>query len=196
MRLLAIISGEYGQRHVENLRAHGPACWHINVCRAPAVLPPVIDYPEDYLPASLPPADLVLSFAEQAGVAELLPDVARLTGPRAVLAPVDNENWLPRGLARQLRGWLEAMGVCCVTPKPLCTLTEHSYLLGRRKRIAYESPQITEFARHFGQPALRLQYSARGTIWLGTATRRSASLRSSQIWARSRMSRRCSRAQS
>ena len=73
-------------------------------------MPPVIDYPEDYLPSSLPPADLILSFAEHKGVAELLPDVCQATGARAVIAAVDNETWLPRGLARQLRGWLAADG--------------------------------------------------------------------------------------
>ena len=46
MRLLAIISGEYGQRHVDNIRSHGPKEWTVDVWRAPAVLPPVIDYPE------------------------------------------------------------------------------------------------------------------------------------------------------
>ena len=51
---------------------------------------------------TLPSADLILAFAEHKGVAELLPDIAAMTGAAAVLAPVDNEAWLPRGLARQL----------------------------------------------------------------------------------------------
>ena len=38
MRILAIISGEYGQRHVDNIRAHGPTDWVIEVWKAPAVL--------------------------------------------------------------------------------------------------------------------------------------------------------------
>ncbi|RME33273.1 MAG: hypothetical protein D6793_09990, partial [Thermoflexia bacterium] len=118
MRILAIITGEYGQRHVENLRAHAPADWEIHVWKAPPSYPPVIDYPEDYLPDDLPPADLVLAFGEHPGVAELVPEVVRMTGAKAVIAPVDREEWLPRGLARQLRGWLAQMGVACVTPKP------------------------------------------------------------------------------
>lgn len=156
LRILAIISGEYGQRHVANLQDHGPDEWTIEVWRAPLVLPPIVDYPEDYVPDTLPPADLVLSFAEHKGVAELLPDVARITGARAVIAAVDNEAWLPRGLARQVRGWLEEMGVTCVTPKPLCSLSETHYSLTRRQRVAYEEPHIAEFARYFGQPELRL----------------------------------------
>ncbi len=156
MRLLAIISGEYGQRHVNNIRTHGPSTWTVETWQAPAVLPPVVDYPEDHLPDSFPPADLILSFAELPGVAELLPDIAQMTGAKAVLAPVDNESWLPRGLARQLRGWLQDIGVVCATPKPLCSLTEKDYLTARRKRIEYDNPWLAAFARHFGQPDLRI----------------------------------------
>jgi len=55
--------------------------------QAPAVLPAVIDDPEAYLPEALPPADLILSFAEHKGVAELLPDIARRTAAKAVVIP-------------------------------------------------------------------------------------------------------------
>jgi hypothetical protein len=154
MRILAIISGEYGARHVENIRAHGPSSWAVEVWRAPAVFPPVIDYPEDYLPSELPQAELILSFGEQRGIAELLPEIAQMTGARAVIAPVDNEAWLPRGLARQLRGWLEKINVACVTPKPLCLLTENDFGVTRRQRITYENLLIAEFAHYFGQPEL------------------------------------------
>jgi hypothetical protein len=157
MRILAIVSGEYGRRHVANIRAHAPADWSVEMWQAPAVLPPVIDYPEDYLPDQLPAADLILAFGEHPGIAELIPEIARITGAQAVIAAVDNEAWLPRGLARQLRGWLEDMGVACVTPKPLCALTERDYGTRRRERIAYAHPLIAEFARHFGQPQLRIE---------------------------------------
>lgn len=156
MRLLAVISGEYGRRHVSNIREHGPPEWMVEVWQAPAMLPIIIDYPEDYVPATLPPADLILSFGEQRGIAELLPDIVRVTGARAVIAPVDNEAWLPRGLARQLRGWLHEMGITCVTPKPLCSLLERRYNTARRQWLEYDDPLIAEFARYFGQPKLRL----------------------------------------
>jgi hypothetical protein len=156
MRMLAIISGEYGTRHVANVRAHGPATWSLETWQAPAVLPPVIDYPENYIPASFAPAELLLSFAEHRGVAELIPEIAALCGARSVLAPVDNENWLPRGLARQLRGWLKDMGVFCATPKPLCSLTETEYLATRRERVRYDDPLVAEFARYFGRPELHI----------------------------------------
>ncbi|MFQ6058166.1 MAG: DUF166 domain-containing protein [Anaerolineae bacterium] len=155
MRILAIIQGEYGQRMVDNIRRNGPADWTVEVWKAPPFLPPIIDYPEDFLPPELPPADLILALGEHKGVAELLPDIARMTGAKAVIAPIDNAAWLPKGLANQVRGWLEAMGVAAVFPKPFCSLTEASYNV-RRHRVAYNDPLIAQFARHFGQPELRI----------------------------------------
>lgn len=155
MRILAIISGDYGRRHVENLRATGPSDWQIEVWQAPAVLPPVIDYPEGFLPESMSSADVILAFGQHQGVAELIPEIAKMTGARAVIAPVDREEWLPRGLARQLREWLGGMGVTCVTPKPLCSLTETGYDV-RQHKVAYDDLLIAEVARHYGRPNLRI----------------------------------------
>lgn len=156
MRILVIFNTEYGLRHLANIQAHKPEGWTIQSWRSPTVFPPVIDYPEDYLPEALPQVDLICSFAEQRGVAELLPDIARMTAAQAVLAPIDNEACLPRGLARQLREWLDKMGVACATPKPLCSLTERDYLLARRQRMVYHDERISEFAHYFGKPDLSL----------------------------------------
>jgi len=104
MRILAIISGEYGIRHVANLKAHSPQGWEIvETWKAPAALPLIMDYPEEFLPPSFPACDLILSFAENKSVAELIPDIAKMTGAKGVIVAVDNEVWLPRGLAGQLR---------------------------------------------------------------------------------------------
>jgi hypothetical protein len=157
LNILAIISGEYGLRHVQNIQKHGPKEWKLTIWEAPKVLPPIVDYPEEYLPESFAPADLILSFAEHKGVAELLPDIARMTGARGVVAAVDSEAWLPRGLARQLRGWLERRGVVCVTPKPLCSLTEEDFGVKLKERIAYQNEEIAAFAKYFGQPTLDVE---------------------------------------
>jgi hypothetical protein len=156
MRLLAVISGEYGQRNVRNIRQHCPSQWKVEVWQTSVELPLIIADPAAYVPSTLPPTDLLLSFGEQRGIAELLPEVARVTGARAVIAPVENETWLPGGLARQLRGRLQDRGVVCVTPKPLCSLTGRYYAVGRGHFIEYDNSLIAEFARHFGQPKLRL----------------------------------------
>ena len=174
MRILILFSGEYGQRHIDNIREHGPSDWHISLWKTPASLPPVIDYPEDYLPESLPSTELILSFAEHKGVAELLPDLAQMTGAKSVLVAVDNETWLPTGLRRQLIGWLEKIGVNCVTPKPLCSLTEYDYGITRKERITYDDPIITEFAKHFGKPELEISVDPYSRKIISAKVRRDA----------------------
>jgi hypothetical protein len=174
MRILAVITGDYGVRHVENIRSHAPEGWSIEAWTAPTLLPLIIDYPEDYLPESLPAADLILALAEQKGVAELLPEIAQMAGARAVIAPVDNEAWLPRGLARQLRGWLENEHIACVTPKPFCSLTETHFDVTRREKIAYQDPLIAEFARYFGRPAFGIQVDPETRVVSAVIVRRDA----------------------
>jgi hypothetical protein len=174
MRILAVISGDYGARHVQNISAHGPKEWTIESWNAPTALPLIIDYPEDYLPESLPAVDLILALAEHKGIAELLPEIAEMTSARAVIAPVDNEAWLPRGLARQLRGWLERQEVACVTPKPFCSLTETHYAVTRREKIAYQEPLISEFARHFGRPSFDIQIDPETRLITAAKMRRDA----------------------
>ena len=165
MRILAIISGEYGERHVRNIQERGPDSWQIKTWQAPPVFPPFIDDPEDFLPDQFAPADLILSFAEHKGAAELLPEIAQKTGAKAVLVGVDDESWLPRGLERQLHEWLGAKGVACATPKPLCSLTENTYGVTRHETKEYLSPEITAFALHFGKPELMLEIDPeQGTI--------------------------------
>jgi hypothetical protein len=155
MRILVLKTGEYGQRHIDNLAQHAPAVWLIESWQTPRILPPILDYPEDYLPESLPPADLILSLAEVRGAAEMIPDIAKMTGATAVIAPIDNQAWLPFGLARQLRGWLAQMDVACVTPIPYCSLTETHYNASRLKE-PYDNALIREFARYFGRPAFEV----------------------------------------
>ena len=156
VKILALYNGEYGIRHIDNIRQRMPNEWTLGTWQGPAFLPPVVDYPEDYLPDAYAEYDLLLSFAEVKGVAELIPDIAQMTGAQAVIAAVDNEAWLPRGLAGQLRDWLARMGVACATPKPLCSLTESDYAVSRRKRQVYDSELIAAFARYFGQPEFSL----------------------------------------
>ena len=174
MKILVIYSGEYGQRHIDNLRAHGPTHWQLQTWQAPPVLPPVIDYPEDYLPETFPPSDLILSFAEHKGVAELLPEIAQMSGAKSVLVAVDNETWLPTGLGRQLLGWLARMEVTCVTPKPLCSLTETDYGITRKERVDYDDPRIAEFARYFGKPELEIKVDPQSRKIISAEVKRDA----------------------
>jgi hypothetical protein len=174
MKILAIVSGEYGNRHVQNIKTHGPKDWQIETWQTPPVFPPFIDDPKDLLPDHLPPVDLILSFAEHKGAAELLPEIASMTNAQAVLVAVDDENWLPRGLDRQLHGWLIEMDVACVTPKPLCSLTESTYGVTRHETAAYDNPLIAEFAKYFGKPELTLEIDPESRMITSAEVKRDA----------------------
>lgn len=156
MRILVLKTGDYGQRHIDNMKQNAPSDWTIENWQTPRILPPVLDYPEDYLPDSMPSADLVLSLAEVRGVAEMIPEIAQMSGAKAVIAPIDSQAWLPFGLARQLRDWLAKIDVPCVTPMPFCSLTETHYNALRLKK-SYNDPLISEFAQHFGRPAFQVE---------------------------------------
>ncbi len=155
MRILVIVQGVYGRRIADHIRQRQIPGWTIESWELPKVLPPVIDYPEDYLPDSLPAADLLLSLGEHPGAAELLPDIAQMCGARAALVPIDNQAWLPSGLMHQLAGWLDDIGVPAVFPKPFCSLTETTYNAFRLKET-YDVPPVAEFARHLGRPVYRV----------------------------------------
>lgn len=155
MKILAVVAGEYGRRIAHHVHEYGPKTWTVNEWTAPARYPIVIDEPRDFLPDALPQADLILALGETPGVAELLPDVAKMTGAKALIAPVDRVEWMPKGLTNQLRGWLKEIGVVSVFPKPFCSLTENSYSV-RGQRVEYDNLLIAEFARYFGKPRVNV----------------------------------------
>lgn len=161
MRILALIQGEYGRRIVENIQRHAPE-WPLTVWNAPVLaLDEAMDAPETFVPSDLAPADLILSLGQMPAVAVLLPELAQTTGARAVIAPIDREEWLPSGLARQVAVWLADLGVTAVFPKPFCSLTEWTYNLRSYTR-AYEDSLVAAFARRFGRPELRVQVGPDG----------------------------------
>ena len=102
---------------------------------------------------------LLLALGEHPGVAELLPELARLCDARAMIVPVDNVAWLPPGLMRQLAGWLAEIGVAVVFPKPFCSLTETHYGAYRRQ-VAYDIPLVAECAARFGRPTYTVTVDA------------------------------------
>lgn len=155
LRVLAVTQGLWGKRIAENIRAHAPSEWLVETWAAPHLIPPIVDDPQDFLPLELPEADLVLALGEVPGLAQLVPDIARVTRASAVIAPIDRNVSLPPGLVRQLGGWLEEIGVVVVFPKPFCSLTESTY--NRTPLVTpYQNPLIQRFARHFGRPEFRV----------------------------------------
>lgn len=163
MKILAIREGKYGDRIINNIKERGPEDWSISTWTPPKIIEPVIDEPENYLPESFEEADLILKLGEHSQPAQILPDIAEMTGAKGIIVSADFTHWIPDGLQNQLRKQLDKMGVKIVFPKPLCSLTEES--AGFKESYSpYTSEIIKEFARHFGWPKMSVDLDDEGYI--------------------------------
>lgn len=155
-QLLTLTQSEWGERITENIKQTAPTHWVVNTWKAPRVLPPIIDYPEDFLPESFPPTSVVLALGDTSGLAQLVPDIAQMAGAKAVIAPIDSNESLPPGLVRQLKQWLDNIGVESVFPKPFCSLSETTY---NNKPLVtpYDIELVREFARYYGRPSFVIE---------------------------------------
>ena len=161
MNLLTLHHGLYGQRIADNLRLRSPENWQISELELPKALPLIVDDPEESLPLELLSAALVLHLAETSQAAQLLPGVIKLSGAFAVIAPIDNDTWIPTGLRRQLGRELTAHAV--VFPEPFCALAED--LIAAQPDLQPEQQDVLmAFTRHFGRPRLRVIMSDDETI--------------------------------
>jgi len=147
LRIYAVIQGGYGERIVRNVREHSSPDWEIAVWRAPQSLPPIVEAPEEFLPSDPTEVDLILSLVENRSASQLIPDLAVLTSAQAVIAPVDNRAWLPRGMMRQMEQRLAASSISSAFPIPFCALEVHPG----------QHPLIREFAAHFGRPRVEIE---------------------------------------
>jgi hypothetical protein len=119
-------------------------------------LPPTIDDPTEFLPSSLPRADLVLCLTHQQSAVQLLPEIASMTGAEGVIVAVDDHAALPPGLLNQVNAWLNEIGVTAVFPKPLCSLTRKTFNVGHKISTYFDGP-IAEFVHYFGRPMFRIK---------------------------------------
>lgn len=147
MRILVAIQGHYGQRIADNIGKYGPADWKVYSHTFPQELPAIIDDADEFLPEELPEADLLISLGEHPGVGQMIPDMVKKSGAKAVIAPADNRVWLAPGLAKQIKRKLESMGVAMVYPVPFCTLAEKDS----------QNQYIREFAKYFGRPEVEIE---------------------------------------
>jgi len=157
--IIAITQGQWGERIADNIRRFSPPSWTVQRWSAPRALPSLIDDPEEFLPPSFPKADLILALGDTAGVAQLIPDVVRMSGAKSVIAPIDRNESLPNGLAVQLKRWLTDLSAVAAFPKPFCSLTETSYN-EPPITVQYDDPNIRRFARQFGKPQLKVTVDA------------------------------------
>ncbi len=157
MRVLVATQGTSGQRVADNILQHAPAHWKVSVWRAPPLIPPDQENLSLMLPKVLPAADLLIGLVECVQMAYLLPEMVARSGARAIVVPIDHQNWVPQHMVDHLRSAMEETGVAIAFPKPFCSLTMRTYNEASW-RVEYRDAHIAEFARHFGRPELRILF--------------------------------------
>jgi hypothetical protein len=140
--ILALVQGEYGERIAKNVRDNGPEGFSVEIVSLPLDLPLVIDDPSEFLPDSIPRADLVLALQENSSAAQLVADIVKAAYAKALIAPVDNSQWLPPGMRAQIKRELTKLGIASTFPRPFCTLD------------SVGDPIIDKFVEYFGRPEL------------------------------------------
>jgi len=164
MILLIITQGKYGNRIAGHIQNRAPEDWMVHSWEISNIVEPIVEEPENYLPAELPPVDLILHLGEQAQAAQLLPDLVKRTGAQGVIASIDNSGWVPQGLRIQLKREIARKGVTIVFPEPLCSLDEEKVGFYEYTQEPYTSDVISNFARYFGFPFLEVDVDEEGYI--------------------------------
>lgn len=142
MTILALVQGEYGERIADNVKENGPEGFKVETLNLPEDLPLVIDDPAEFMPESVPKADLVLALQENSSAAQLIADIVKAADAIALIAPVDSSQWLPLGMKTQIKRELSKAGIATAFPRPFCTLD------------AVGNPIIDKFVEFFGRPIL------------------------------------------
>ena len=141
MRLLVVYNDEFAERVVGNIvnmsnycKSCGLTCTFCRqpygsyaadiqgLYKTPSTLPPFIEEPEKLLPRDPPACDVILAVGLQHDLLAATPTLAKTTGAKAIIAPIENKAWCPRGLRRQLEQSLAEINVECAVPKPFCSL--------------------------------------------------------------------------
>lgn len=155
MKILVIVQGPYGERIVSNLETYAPKDWEIASVPLTTNLPQIIDEPEDFVPPNIPESDLLIFLSELDDAAQLIPEIARQSNAKGVIAPIEHSAWLSQGLKGQVKDELQRDGTGSAFPKNFCTLTRKTYGY-RDSAEPYDCEIISKFAEYFGRPKFKV----------------------------------------
>lgn len=140
----------WSDRIINNIYERGPRSWVYKIYKYQTIPPleELLDEREKYLPTKIPECDLVLPLGLPADLVLLLPLIAKKSGAKAAIIPVDNSEQVPPGVQKQLKEEFSEINVDSVFPKPFCSLRTY-------KRNLF----IDEFTKHFGYPLIKIRVS-------------------------------------
>jgi len=137
-----------GGRYFERVYAHlsGVAPGEVDAYQVPRSLPPVLDDAAEYLPAELGAGEAIIAINIHPELLLEIPNMVRGGSVRALIAPIEDPNWIKPGLERQVTQACARAEMESAFPKPFCSLEP-------------STPALVEFCEQFGvgSPKLRLR---------------------------------------
>jgi hypothetical protein len=174
LTLIFVYSGEFAERVIRNLindpsfcKSCGLYCdsckygvySHVRNIRAaielpkPSDLPAFIDKPEEYMPKSIPKADLCVASGLHKDLLLELPLHIEHAGVKGLIVPIEDFNEVPSGLRKQVEERCLELGLEYAFPKPFCSLEPGD-----------DKPWISSFVMELGigRPKLEILTAKRG----------------------------------
>ncbi len=96
----------------------------VYLIKQPRVLPQYLDDPAEFLPAKLPPHDVIIAVNIHEEILLELPALAAAAGGKAIIVPREDPNWTTPWLRGELAKKCDALGLEVVFPKPFCSLAD------------------------------------------------------------------------
>lgn len=94
----------------------------VGVIRLPSLLPELLDDPAEYLPASLPPHDVLVAIEIHEEILIELPKLSAQAGGKALIAPAEAPDWVTRWAKGKLEEAAGKFALEISVPKPFCSL--------------------------------------------------------------------------
>ncbi|MHA1786231.1 MAG: DUF166 domain-containing protein [Candidatus Helarchaeota archaeon] len=119
----------------------------IGLYQFPSDLPEMIEEPEEYFPKDVPKVDVLVAIGIHQDILSEIPELMEMQGIPALIVPVENGDWLPFGLQKQLERSLNEKGLEYAFPRPFCALDYGKF------------DKINEFIDYFkiGKPIVELK---------------------------------------
>ncbi len=114
------VGGRYAERVIARLLAVSPD--NVDAYQVPTSLPPVLDDAGEYLPAELGAGDIVIAINIHPEMLLEIPGMVAGAATRALIAPIEDPNWIKPGLQKQVTQECARRGMESAFPKPFCAL--------------------------------------------------------------------------
>ena len=128
------VGGRFAERVTQHLSAVSPG--DVDAYQVPRSLPPVLDDAAEYLPSELGAGDVIIAINIHPELLLEIPNMVRGGFARALIAPIEDPNWIKPGLQRQVTQACARSEMESAFPKPFCSLEPNT-------------PAIQEFCEQF-----------------------------------------------